>query len=163
MVNLAGGTNARIALLGRRVRKTLSLVLVLAGWAIMLTWLFGGVSTKFAIDGGYVPTWQAELGVALLFWPVLGPIWFDIILLAICGPIVSLLGWVRLAWGLRVISLPLGAFAVWALKTDTISGDRPSIVAMLIFVAAVWVAPIRRRKSALHADGTISNGGDVSS
>ena len=144
------------------VRVSLSMLLISAGWVIILAWLFG-TSEIFGIDGSAMVTWRAELVFTLMFWPVEGPIWLGVLLLAFCGPIAVLFGSGLLVWCLRIISLPLGALAVWALKTGTVSGDKPHWFAVLILVAAAWIAPIRRRKSSSPTECAATDGGVGSS
>ena len=148
-----------VSILLGRGRKALSLTCALVGWVVILWWLLGTESTKFAIDGGTVGTWKAELGFSLLFWPVEFPIWLGVILLGVGGLVAVFYGRRWLVWALRIISIPMGALAVWSLQTDTVIGDRPSDLAIIILVAAAWILPIRRRKSLPPPGGPAPNVG----
>ena len=86
-------------------RKALALSVIVGGWAVMLWWLFGTVSTKFAIDGGSDITWKTELEFAHGFWPVVGPIWLGVVLLGVGGPVAAFFGRRWLVWPLRTISM----------------------------------------------------------
>ena len=172
LVDRKGGTISALFWWGR---KALALSVILAGWAVMLWWLFGTESTKFAVDGGTVRTWKAELEFARGFWPVVGPIWFGVALLGVCGPVAVAFGRRWLVWGLRIISIPMGALATWAL-VDVLTGGNGSTPAKLgntsgkldclsalAFALAPWIIPIRRRKLPQSADSTAPNAGGASS
>ncbi|MCL5945302.1 MAG: hypothetical protein M1472_00420 [Planctomycetes bacterium] len=152
-------------------RKALALSLILAGWAVMLWWLFGTESTKFAIDGGTARTWKTELEFARGFWPVVGPIWLGVILLGVCGPVAVFFGRRWHIWVLRIISIPMGALATWAL-VDVLTGGNGSTPAklgntsgkleclsVLVLAIAPWIIPIRRRKSLSPSEGSASSTG----
>ena len=112
-------------------RKALALSVIAGGWAVMLWWLFGTVSTKFAIDGGSDITWKTELEFAHGFWPVVGPIWLGVVLLGVGGPVATFFGRRSLVWPLRIISIPMGALAIWAL-VDVLTGGNGSTPAKLV-------------------------------
>ena len=144
-------------------RKLLGLALVLDGVVSLLVYEFGGGWSIWGIDGYALPNWQVDLKYTLMFWPVEFPIWLGVILLGVCGLVAVFYGRRWLIWGLRIISLPMGAFAVWTLQTDTVIGDRPFSLAIIILVAAAWVIPIRRRKAPKTADSTAPNNEGASS
>ena len=165
LIDRKGGTIFALLCWGR---KAFALSLILAGWAVMLWWLLGTESTKFAIDGGTVRTWKAALGFALLLWPVAGPFLLGVVLLGVGGPVAVFFGRRWLVWALRIISIPMGALAIWALVIvmtggygNTSDKDKLDRLPVLAFAAAPWIIPIRRRKSLSSPEGPApSTGGE---
>lgn len=144
-------------------RVALAMTLMLAGWAAMLTWLFAGEGMEgIGLGGPVVPNWQVLLDAALILWPVVAPFCLGVLFQAVGGAITVFFGWKWLAWTLRSISVPLGVLAAWALIIGTgTSFDKLEGLPPLAFAIAVWVAPIRRRKSSPSAESQQPTGGGV--
>ncbi len=145
-------------------RVALAMTLMLMGWAAMLVWLFGGEGMEgIGLGGPVVPNWQVLLDAALHLWPVVAPFCLGVLFQAVGGAITVLFGWKWLAWTLRGISVPLGTLAAWALIIGAgTSFDKLEGLPPLFFAIAVWVAPIRRRKSSPSAESPQHNRGSAS-
>ena len=160
--------NSLVSTLFVGARKLIGLAFVLEGVVSLLVYEFGGGRSNWGIDGYSLPNWQVDLKITFMFWPIAAPFWLALLCLAVGGFWSVLFGRRWLVWALRIISIPMGALATWALVIALTSGnekayDTPEYFSVLVFSIAPWIIPIRRRKAPKTADSTAPNAGGTSS